>query len=47
MKSLFALGLLTLAVSTHAADYRLAYSKAENVEVFAEYAAGQPWCGAK
>lgn len=46
MKPLLAFGLLALAVSAHAADHRLAYSKAENVEVFAEHAAGQPWCGA-
>ena len=38
MKSLLALSLLALAVSAQAADHRLAYSKAENVEVFVEHA---------
>lgn len=45
MKSLLALSLLALAVSAQAADHRLAYSKAENVEVFVEHVDGQPWCG--
>ncbi|WP_411559504.1 hypothetical protein, partial [Pseudomonas syringae] len=40
------LALLGLAVcaSAHAAAYRLAFSKGENVEVFVDHADNQPWC---
>lgn len=41
--SLLVLGL-AVAASTQAASHRLAYSKAENVEVFVDHADGQPWC---
>ncbi|WP_313477204.1 hypothetical protein [Stutzerimonas kunmingensis] len=41
--SLLALGL-AVAASAQAASHRLAYSKAENVEVFVDHADGQPWC---
>lgn len=44
MKRILTLSLLALAVSAEAGTHRLAYSKAENVEVFAEHADGQPWC---
>lgn len=44
MKSLITLSLLTITVSAQAASHRLAYSKAENVEVFVDHADGQPWC---
>ena len=44
MKRILTLSLLAIAVSAEAGTHRLAYSKAENVEVFAEYADGQPWC---
>jgi hypothetical protein len=44
MKRILTLSLLGLAVAAEAGDHRLAYSKAENVEVFVEYADGQPWC---
>ena len=44
MKTLATLSLLALAVSAEAASHRLAYSKAENVEVFVEHADGQAWC---
>lgn len=44
MRSLLPLSLLALAVSAEAASHRLAYSKAESVEVFVEHADGQPWC---
>jgi len=40
---LLALGL-AVAASAQAASHRLAYSKAENVEVFVDHADGQPWC---
>lgn len=40
------LSLLALAISAEAAEHRLAYSKAEKVEVFVEHADGQPWCSA-
>lgn len=40
------LSLMALAVGANAADHRLAYSKAEKVEVFVEHADGQPWCSA-
>ena len=46
MKSLITLSLLAVAVSAQAESHRLAYSKAENVEVFADHADGQPWCSA-
>lgn len=42
--ALLALPLLTIAVSVQAATHRLAYSKAEKVEVFVDHADGQPWC---
>ena len=35
---------LAVAASAQAASHRLAYSKAENVEVFVDHADGQPWC---
>lgn len=40
------LALLGLAVcaNAHAAAYRLAFSKGENVEVFVDHADNQPWC---
>jgi hypothetical protein len=40
------LALLGLAVcaNVHAAAYRLAFSKGENVEVFVDHADNQPWC---
>jgi hypothetical protein len=43
------LSLLALSVSAHAADtsHRLAYSKAENVEVFVDHSEAQPWCSAQ
>ena len=41
--SLMALSL-AVAASAQAASHRLAYSKAENVEVFVDHADGQPWC---
>ena len=41
--SLLALSL-TVAASAQAASHRLAYSKAENVEVFVDHADSQPWC---
>lgn len=44
MKRLLPLSLLALAVSAEAVNHRLAYSKAENVEVFVEHADNQPWC---
>ncbi len=44
MRSLLTLSLLALAVTAEAASHRLAYSKAENVEVFVDHADGQPWC---
>lgn len=44
MKSLITLSLLAVAVSAQAASHRLAYSKAENVEVFVDHTDGQPWC---
>ncbi len=39
--------LLGAGMSAHAADesYRLAHAKSENVEVFVDHPAGQPWCG--
>jgi hypothetical protein len=42
------LSLLALSVSAHGADksHRLAYSKAENVEVFVDHSEAQPWCSA-
>lgn len=46
MNNFAALGLMALSVVAQAADnsHRLAYSKAENVEVFVDHASGQPWC---
>lgn len=46
MKNFAALSLMALSVVAQAADnsHRLAYSKAENVEVFVDHASGQPWC---
>lgn len=44
MKRILALNLLFLAVAAEAGEYRLAFSKAENVEVFVEHVDGQPWC---
>ena len=44
MKRILTLSLLALAVSAEAGTHRLAYSKAENVEVFAEFTDGQQWC---
>ncbi|WP_160285437.1 hypothetical protein [Pseudomonas knackmussii] len=38
------LSLLALSGAAQAESYRLAYSKAENVEVFVDHPAGQPWC---
>lgn len=41
--------LIAASFSVQAADdaYRLAYSKAENVEVFVDHPANQPWCAGK
>lgn len=48
MHSAMLLRLLALSVSAHGADqsHRLAYSKAENVEVFVDHLEAQPWCSA-
>ncbi|MCJ8169461.1 hypothetical protein [Atopomonas sediminilitoris] len=45
-RQIIPLSLLALAIGADAAEHRLAYSKAENVEVFVEHADGQPWCSA-
>lgn len=46
MHKVMLLSLLALSVSAHSADqsHRLAYSKAENVEVFVDHSEAQPWC---
>lgn len=46
MKRYPVLGLLALSLSALAGDasHRLAFSKAENVEVFVDHKAGEPWC---
>ena len=46
VNKLLPLTLLALAVcpNAHAAAYRLAFSKGENVEVFVDHADNQPWC---
>lgn len=46
VSKLLPLTLLALAVcpNAHAAAYRLAFSKGENVEVFVDHADNQPWC---
>lgn len=46
MHKLMLLSLLALSVSAYGADksHRLAYSKAENVEVFVDHSEAQPWC---
>lgn len=46
MKTLPLLSLLALSIPAMAADsaHRLAFSKAENLEVFVDHAAGQAWC---
>ena len=48
MHKVILLSLLALSVSAHGADksHRLAYSKAENVEVFVDHSEAQPWCSA-
>lgn len=48
MHKVMLLSLLALSVSAHGADqsHRLAYSKAENVEVFVDHSEAQPWCSA-
>ncbi|WP_447991640.1 hypothetical protein [Achromobacter spanius] len=33
------------SLPAHAEAYRLAYSKAENIEIFIDHATGSPWCG--
>lgn len=33
------------SLPAHAEAYRLAYSKAENIEIFIDHATGTPWCG--
>ncbi|SDI60120.1 WVD2 family protein [Pseudomonas panipatensis] len=38
------LSLLAVSLTAQAESYRLAYSKAENVEVFVDHPDGQPWC---
>ncbi|WPC04930.1 hypothetical protein SBP02_19590 [Pseudomonas benzenivorans] len=43
-KTLFGLLLLSSAVHATNDSHRLAFSKAENVEVFVDHPAGQPWC---
>ena len=47
MKRYPVLGLLALSLSAFAGDasHRLAFSKAENVEVFVDHRTGEPWCG--
>lgn len=46
MNKALLLSLLALSTSAHAAteSHRLAFSKAENVEVFVDHPTGQPWC---
>ena len=46
MKRYPVLGLLALSLSAFAGDasHRLAFSKAENVEVFVDHRAGELWC---
>ena len=46
MKQYPVLGLLALSLAAFAGDasHRLAFSKAENVEVFVDHRAGEPWC---
>ncbi|WP_415754294.1 hypothetical protein [Pseudomonas leptonychotis] len=46
MHKVMLLSLLALSVSSYGADksHRLAYSKAENVEVFVDHSEAQPWC---
>lgn len=46
MRYLLTLGMLLAGSGAQAAteSYRLAFSKAENVEVFVDHAAGKPWC---
>lgn len=34
------------SLPAHAEAYRLAYSKAENIEIFIDHATGSPWCAA-
>jgi hypothetical protein len=48
MHKLMLLSLLALSMSAYSADqsHRLAYSKAENVEVFVDHSEAQPWCSA-
>lgn len=48
MHKVILLSLLALSVSAHGADksHRLAYSKAESVEVFVDHSEAQPWCSA-
>ena len=48
MHKVILLSLLALSVSALGADksHRLAYSKAENVEVFVDHSEAQPWCSA-
>lgn len=48
MHKVMLLSLLALSVAAQAADssHRLAYSKAENVEVFVDHPESQPWCSA-
>ena len=49
MRKTFVLSLLAASSAAMAADesYRLAFSKAENVEVFVDHPANQPWCSAQ
>lgn len=42
--ALLTLPLLAATLSVQAASHRLAYSKAENVEVFVDHPDSQPWC---
>jgi hypothetical protein len=48
MHKLMLLSLLALSMSAYSADqsHRLAYSKAENVEVFVDHSEALPWCSA-
>lgn len=48
MHKVLLLSLLALSVSAHGADqsHRLAFSKAENVQVYVDHSAAQPWCSA-
>jgi len=44
IKAVAAASALLFFATANAASHRLAYSKAENVEVFVDHAEGTPWC---